>query len=246
VSDAPLTLSLIIPTYNQRARSVRAAGSAMAFLRERFGERAELIMVDDGSLPTQAMTEAELPPGTALVQHAQNLGKGAAIRSGVARARAEYVVFTDSDLPFSLEPLATTVDWLRDGADIVIGDRLHPESEAAIEVTPARRLSSVVYTLMVKYALGLDYPDTQCGYKGYRAAVAKDLFPHLEVMSFAFDVEILLRARRAGYRVRRQPLRLVHDEDSSVRLTRHAPRMIADILRIAWRARRGRYDRPAR
>jgi hypothetical protein len=52
----------------------------------------------------------------------------------------------------------------------------------------------------------------------------------------------MLRAQKAGYQIRRLPVRLVHDEDSSVRLTRHAPRMLLDTLRIAWRERRGAYD----
>jgi dolichyl-phosphate beta-glucosyltransferase len=243
VSNASLTLSLVIPVYNQRDRSRRAAATAIEFLRAHYGERAELIVVDDGSDAAQALAPGDLPAGATLVTHPQNLGKGGAVRSGIARAAGTYVVFTDSDLPFSLEPLPTTLAWLEGGADIVIGDRLHPESHAAIEVTPTRRLSSVVYTWMVKRLCRLDYPDTQCGYKGYRATVAKDLFGHLEVTSFAFEVEILLRARAAGYTVRRQPLRLVHDEDSSVRLTRHAPRMLLDVLRIAWRAQLGSYER---
>jgi dolichyl-phosphate beta-glucosyltransferase len=99
-----------------------------------------------------------------------------------------------------------------------------------------------MYTWMVRHLLGLDFSDIQCGYKGYRGAVAKNLFARLEVTSFAFEAEILLRALKAGYRVRRLPLRLLHNEDSSVRLSRHAPRMLLDILRIAWRARRGAYD----
>jgi dolichyl-phosphate beta-glucosyltransferase len=243
VPDAAPTVSLIIPTYNQRGRTVRALTDAKAFLAARYGDQAELIVVDDGSEPDKAMRPEDLPPGTIFVGLPQNLGKGGAIRAGVAKARGTYIVFTDSDLPFSLEPLTTTLAWLADGADLVIGDRLHPDSVAAIEVTPTRRLSSVVYTWMVQNLLGLDYPDTQCGYKGYRAAVAKDLFGALEVTSFAFEAEILLRARNARYRVRRQPLQLLHDEDTSVRLTRHAPRMILDIARIAWRARRGRYER---
>ena len=148
-------------------------------------------------------------------------------------------------LPFGLEPLATTLAWLQEGADIVIGDRLHPDSQAQIDVTTTRQASSVVYTWMVSRLCGLDYPDTQCGYKGYRRDVARALFPRLEVTSFAFEVEILLRAQAAGYRVRRQPLHLLHDEDSSVRLTRHAPRMLLDVLRIAWKARRGGYERHA-
>jgi dolichyl-phosphate beta-glucosyltransferase len=243
VTDAAPTVSLIIPTYNQRGRTVRALADAKAYLSTHFGDRAELIVVDDGSEPDKAMRPGDLPSGTAFVGLPENQGKGGAIRAGVASARGTYVVFTDSDLRFSLDPLHTTLAWLADSADIVIGDRLHPESVSAIDVTPTRQLSSVVYTWMVKNLLDLDFPDTQCGYKGYRAPVAKELFGSLEVTSFAFEAEILLRARKAGYRVRRQPLRLVHDEDTSVRLTRHAPRMILDIFRIAWRARRGRYER---
>lgn len=241
MSNDPLTLSLVIPAYNQRVRTRRTAVAATEFLQARFLDQTELIVVDDGSLPGQAVEDGNLPHGATLIRHKRNLGKGGAVRSGVARARGCYIVYTDSDLPFSLEPLPTTLEWLRDGADIVIGDRSYPESVSEFKATWARHLSSVAYTWLVHHLLGLDYPDIQCGYKGYRATVAKDLFGRLEVTSFAFEAEILLRARGAGYQIRRQPLRLVHNEDSSVRLSRHGPQMFFDILRIAWRKRRGVY-----
>lgn len=220
---------------------MRAAGEAAGFLRDRFGDAAELIVVDDGSRPEQVPLASELPPGTALVALPANEGKGGAVRAGVLRARAEFVLFTDSDLPFGLEPIPTTLAWLRDGTDIVIGDRLLPESECAAPVTAMRRLSSATFTWVVKHLVGLRLPDTQCGYKGYTTRVARSLFSALEIRSFAFDVEILRRALSAGYTVRRQPLTLMHNEDTSVRLSQHAPQMFADTLRIAWRYRTGHY-----
>jgi dolichyl-phosphate beta-glucosyltransferase len=232
----------VIPTYNQRHRIGPAAHEAAAFLATTWGERAELIVVDDGSRPEDAPQEADLPAGATLVRLPENLGKGGAIRRGVECARGAYIVFTDSDLPFALDPLPATLAWLEQGADIVIGDRLLPESQCHVDVTPLRRLSSAAFTFSVNRLVGLRLPDTQCGYKGYRADVARTLFGRLQIMSFAFDVEILVRATRAGYTIRRQPLRLVHNEDSSVRLSHHAPRMFLDTLRIAWRARRGEYD----
>jgi dolichyl-phosphate beta-glucosyltransferase len=231
----------VIPTYNQRTRAVRAASEAAAFLRAQFADTAELIVVDDGSRPAEVPTAAELPPGTTLVTLPVNEGKGGAVRAGILRARGTFVLFTDSDLPFGLEPVHTTLDWLRAGADIVIGDRLLPESECVAPVSPLRRLSSATFTWVVHHLVGLRFPDTQCGYKGYRAVVARPLFERLEIRSFAFDVEILRRALSAGYQVRRQPLRLVHNEDSSVRLSTHAPQMFADTLRIAWRHRMRHY-----
>jgi glycosyltransferase involved in cell wall biosynthesis len=229
-----LEVSLVIPAFNQRARTVRSAERALRWLEERFPGRGELIVVDDGSREQEALAPADLPPGAVLVRHDRNLGKGAAIRSGVARARAAYVVFTDSDLPFGLDLVEGTLATLRSGADVVIGDRLHPESSATASVGPLRRLSSAVYTWLVNHALGLDYADTQCGYKGYRAAAAHELFGHLRVTSFAFDAELLLRAHAAGLRIVRQPVRLVHNEDSSVSLFRHAPGMLWDVARLAW------------
>src|SRR6185436_19857393 len=68
VSAPPLTLSLVVPSYNQRERTLRSAAAAAAFLRERYGERAELIVVDDGSRPDEAIEQQALPPGVALVR----------------------------------------------------------------------------------------------------------------------------------------------------------------------------------
>jgi glycosyltransferase involved in cell wall biosynthesis len=231
---APLELSIVIPAFNQRVRTTGSAEQAVRWLGDRFPGRSELILVDDGSRPEEALAADALPPEVVLVRHDRNLGKGGAIRTGVERARGAYVVFTDSDLPFSLEPVETTLATLRGGADVVIGDRLHPESSATAPFGPRRRLSSAVYTWLVNHALGLDYADTQCGYKGYRADAAQTLFSRLRVTSFAFDAELLLRAHAAGMRVARQPVRLVHNEDSSVSLLRHAPGMLWDVARLAW------------
>lgn len=239
--QSPL-LSLILPSYNQRVRTGQAAAVAMEFLRSRLLERAELIVVDDGSDPGQGVEPGDLPPGATLIRHQRNLGKGGAVRSGVLRADGSYIIYTDSDLPFSLEPITMTLNGLRDGADIVIGERQPAEPSAATPITAARRLSSLIYTWMVRRLLGLEYPDIQCGYKGYRASVAKELYGRLEITSFAFEAEIMVRALKAGYGIRRLPLQLLHNNDSSVRLTRHAPEMVVDTLRIAWRGWRGAYD----
>lgn len=231
----------MIPSYNQRARTQPAAVEALAYLRALPGEHAELIVVDDGSDPGRGVQASDLPQEVVFIALPSNLGKGGALRAGVERARGEYVIFTDSDLPFSLDAIPITLASLRGGADLVIGDRSLPGSEFQIHVRPIRRLSTLFFNFMVKRLCRLDLGDTQCGYKGYRGPVAKALFSSLETRSFAFDVELLLRAQKAGYYVYHQPLRMVHNEDSSVRLSRHAPGMFVDILRIAARNAVGRY-----
>lgn len=233
--------SLVIPAYNQKAQAIASSFEARDHLDEVFGPRAELLVVDDGSRPEESLFSTDLPERTKLVKHVRNMGKGAAVRSGILDACGEYVVFTDSDLPFTLEPLATTAAWLAEGTDVVIGDRLLPESECLTEVTPMRQLSSVVFTFMVMRVVGLPFRDTQCGYKGYRLRAAHHLYARLTTTSFAFDVEILARAIGLGYSIRRQPLRLTNNDATTVRLSRHAPRMLFDMARIAVNVRSKRY-----
>lgn len=237
-----LRLSLIIPTYRYPERTYDAVRRAHAYLSGEMDGPFEILVVDDGSPPQESVRAADLPPDVTLLHHGRNLGKGAAVRTGLERACGEVVLVTDADLPFGLEPLATTLAWLEEGADIVVGDRTHAESNCARRVSPLRTLSSYAFTFLVNRVIRLPLGDTQCGYKAFRARVAKELFSSLEIAGFAYDVEILLRARIAGFRLRRQPLRLLDDEVSTVRLWRHAPEVFLDTLRIAWRRVRGRYD----
>ena len=237
----PPPFSLVIPTYNQRQQAIASAIEARAHLDAVFGSRAELIVVDDGSRADEALASSDFPDRVKLIRHVRNQGKGGAVRSGILDARGEYVVFTDSDLPFTLDPLEGTASALADGADVVIGDRLMPESECLAEVTPMRQLSSAVFTFMVTKLVGLPFRDTQCGYKGYRRRPAHQLYARLDTLSFAFDVEVLARAVCLGYSIQRQPLRLVNNDATTVRLSRHAPHMLFDMARIAWHVRRNHY-----
>jgi glycosyltransferase involved in cell wall biosynthesis len=202
---------------------------------------AEIIVVDDGSDPGQAVQASEVGSRIKILRNTKNLGKGGAIRHGVLEASGEMIVFTDSDLPFTLEPVTQTIKLLNQGYDIVIGDRLHPESKCQTHVSWIRRLSSQMFTFLVNVVIGLPFRDTQCGYKAYRSAVAKDLFKTGVIESFSFDVEMLLIAVRRGYRIISQPIHLVNNETTTVRLGKHGREIIRDILLIKLHDLSGRY-----
>jgi dolichyl-phosphate beta-glucosyltransferase len=233
-------LSLIIPSYNDRERTLRSCKICVEYMASH-QINAEIIIVDDGSDPQQAIHATDVNAGVRILRNPKNLGKGGAIRHGVLEARGEIIVFTDSDLPFTLEPLPQTIELLNQGYDIVIGDRLHPKSECRTAVSWMRRISSQVFTFLVNAVIGLPFRDTQCGYKGYRAVVAKELFKTGLIQSFSFDVEILLIAFRRGYRIATQPIYLVNNETTTVRLGRHGREIIRDILRIRLYDLMGRY-----
>jgi dolichyl-phosphate beta-glucosyltransferase len=94
------------------------------------------------------------------------------------------------------------------------------------------------FNVGVRLLTGLPWRDTQCGFKLFRLATTRRLFELQRVDGFAFDVELLVLARRLGLRVREVPVRWVNDPDTRVGLMTSSAEMARDALRIAYWARR--------
>jgi hypothetical protein len=86
--------------------------------------------------------------------------------------------------------------------------------------------------------------DTQCGFKGFRAGVARDVFERARIRSFAFDIEVLYLARRLGARIKELPVEVTFRPGSSYSLRRHLQPFLRDIVRVRRNAMAGVYDAP--
>jgi dolichyl-phosphate beta-glucosyltransferase len=246
------TLSLVIPAYNEARRLPRlldALRHTAAADVERAGFRLlEAIVVDDGSTDTTAAAltaaAADTPVLRPLVYGAANRGKGHAVRSGAAVARGDYVLMTDVDLAAPLAEVAKLHEAVRQGADVAIGSRALSRTEVD---TPAhRRLMGGTFNLVVRLATGLRLRDTQCGFKLLAAPWARAVLERQISEGYAFDVEVLMRARGTGLKVAEIPVEYHHDDDSRVPLVGASLRMAADVLRLAWHLRVRRGARPLR
>ena len=181
-----------------------------------------------------------------LLSHHRNRGKGAAVRTGTLTATGQVRIFTDVDLPFGTDLLPVMHGYLREGGcHVAIGDRTLPGSEYHEATSLARRAASTLFTQFVGRIVTGGFFDTQCGLKGVRGDVADALFPLLRVDRFAFDVELVYVALKHRLDIKRIPVRLVHNETSSVRLLRDADRGGSDVQGIKANQLRGRYDAPA-
>lgn len=245
-------LSLVIPAYNEETRlpallEVLAASAADTVAGAGF-ELLETLIVDDGSddrtaaiLREAAGADPRLRP---LLGDGRNRGKGAAVAAGVARAAGEYVLIADVDLSTPLEELAKLSVALGEGFDVAIGSRAI--EGAVVERGPAhRKLMGAAFNGAVRVLTGLRVRDTQCGFKLLRSDDARALLAEQEIPGFAFDVELLLRADRAGLRIAEVPVLYVHDARSSVKVVSASVKMLGDVGRLAYRLRPGRSRRPA-
>ncbi|HET9315158.1 MAG TPA: dolichyl-phosphate beta-glucosyltransferase [Vicinamibacteria bacterium] len=231
-----LDLSLVVPAYNECAR----IGSTLSAIRAHLdasGRRYEVIVSADGNDGTRE-TAARVTAGDARVRvigSPQRRGKGRGIREGVALATGHVVGFVDADDKTPIEDIEKLLPHLEAGADVVIGSRALAESRIERPQPLYRRVGSRAFGIAMHLMLGLwDLHDTQCGFKFFRAPVAKDLFARQRIDGYMFDVEILRLAVRSGYRIAEVGVRWKDDGDSRLDLVAGNWRNMLDILRIRF------------
>lgn len=204
-------------------------------------DRLEVLLVDDGSGDgTPAVVEkaiADLGLTSAQVMRLPvNRGKGAAVRVGMLAARGRSRVFVDADLCVGADDIERCFATLESGeAEMVYGTRAHANSAMDRSQPGYRVVTGRVFNYLLR-SLGLtEELDTQCGLKGLTADATVTVLEPLVTERFAFDVEMLARAGRAGLRVEGLPVRWSHVEASRVRPVHDGIEMAMAAVRIRRR-----------
>lgn len=228
-----MTRTLVIPMLNETGR----IGATLETLAGSPLCTAELILVDDGSTDgTPEMARAAMAAHGLqgqVLELERNMGKGAAVRAGVAIASGEAIAFCDADLSTPTGDIVTCFELIESGtADMVVATRLADESIIVVTQNIFRRWTGKVFNILLR-TLGLTTrADTQCGLKAFNEKTASIVFRELRINRFAFDVELLVRAERAGLRVAEVPVLWSHNDQSSVRPVRDGLRMALDVFRL--------------
>ena len=123
--------------------------------------------------------------------------------------------------------------WLSQGYDVVIGSRAMRDSRIERRQPLYRQLGGKGFGVFMHAVVGLQgITDTQCGFKFFSRAAAREIFSRQHIDGYMFDVEILVLARRLGYRIQQVPIRWRDDGDSRLALLGGNLRNVIDIIRI--------------
>jgi dolichyl-phosphate beta-glucosyltransferase len=228
--------SAVIPAFNEANRIGDTLHSTLEYL-VRFSPESELIVVNDGSGDATGEI-ARTVLGTAqtqtrLLENFPNRGKGAAVRKGLLAATRSIGLFFDADLSTPLDEIPKVIDPLAAGdVDIAFGSRALDRSLIGTRQSWRREQGGRVFNLVVRLATGMPYWDTQCGFKAFRLDVCRPILEAARTDGFAFDVELLYRAYRAGLRLREIPVRWNHSEGSKIELIRDSLRMFREVIAL--------------
>jgi dolichyl-phosphate beta-glucosyltransferase len=233
-----LALSVVIPAFDEAARLPGALDQVRAFFDARGGSY-EVLVVDDGSVDGTA--EIGRAHGARVLANDGNRGKGFSVRRGMLEAQGALRLMTDADLSTPIEDFAKLAGAIQSGSDIAIGSRaLDP---AAVEVRQGafRETAGRAFNLLVRLLLLPGIHDTQCGFKLFTAAAALQSFTPATQDGFAFDVEVLVAARRRALKIAEVAVRWRNDTATRVGMGSGA-RAFTDLLTIRTNLRRGTYD----
>lgn len=235
-------LSLIIPARNEERRLPKTLQLAEAFLQVQ-PYTSEIIIVENASTDRTAEVAqafAAGSPRTRVLKENQP-GKGLAVCTGMLAAHGAFRFMADADLSMPITEIPRFLDPELAGYDIVIGSREAPGAVRYGE-PEYRHFGGRVVNLMIRLFALPGLHDTQCGFKLFTAAAAKELFSRQTINGWSFDIEILFLARQHGLKIYELPIPWYFAPDSKVHPVKDAARMFTDILRIRKNARKGLYN----
>ncbi len=187
------SLSIFMPAYNEEKNIQQVVKEALATAKN-LAKDYEVIVVDDGSTDKTSLKVKQLQkrnPHLRLIKHPQNLGYGAAVKSGLKAAKMDWVFFTDSDGQFKFDELPKFVA-AKDKADLIIGYRRK-------RMDPFHRVfvAQVLLKIWVYLLFGLKVKDVDCAYKLFPQKVVQAI--ELKTESAITVTEFLVKAKRQGF-----------------------------------------------
>ncbi len=238
-----IKLSVIIPAYNEEERLPSTLHAIDNYLsKQDYGY--EIMVVNDGSSDDTAGVVEKIKSeidNLKLIDNKENHGKGYVVHQGLIEAEGNYRLFTDADNSTSIDQVEKMWPHL-DEFDVVIGSR---DLEDSVLDPPQpwfrEHVLGLGFRLVRKIILDLwGLEDTQCGFKIFKAGVADEVIPKCKIDQFAFDPEILILAKRAGFKIKEVSVHWVNQEGSKVGLDSMI-KMGLDLLKIRWDILTGKY-----
>lgn len=226
-------LDVVLPVYNEAHVLERSVRSLHEFLTDHVVLDWRILIADngshDGTLEVARRLETALNNVAAM--HIPEAGRGRALTRAWLASDADVLAYMDIDLSTDLAAFPALVNAIAEqGYDVAAGSRLHAASDT--KRSPKRELLSRGFVTLINLMFRSRLSDTQCGFKAISRQAAQALLPLVKDNGWFWDTELLLLARKGGWRIAFVPVRWVEDTDSRVKIVQTVRRDVQGLLRM--------------
>jgi len=229
------SLLLLIPAYNEERRIEPVLRDYARFFRERYHGKFQLVVIlngcTDNTLAVVQRVAAEFP-AVSWLEFTEPIGKGGALIEGLKLAPlGDLIGYTDAD--GATPPHAFFALLKRMGeADCVIGSRWVRGAVIHQSQTGHRKLASRTFHLIVQLLFWMNIRDTQCGAKVMKREAVEKIHPYLRIADMAFDINLLVALKRAGFHILEVPTEWTDQAGSKVVLVHSSLTMFLSAVRV--------------
>lgn len=237
-------LSVVIPAYNEEKHISDTIISVNKYLSQQ-NYPFEIIVVSDGSKDRTQKIVRELVStiyNLKFIDNEKNQGKGAAVRQGMLAASGQYRLYVDADNAVSIDHLEKFWPWLKQGYDIVIGSIEVPGSVKVEEYAGYRKILGKLSKYLIRAMTIWEIHDTQRAFKLFPKEAAEKIFSRQTIRRWGFDIEILVIAKKLGYKIKELPVKWINPAGGRVTLMSYF-NTLRELLQIKLNSWRGKYAR---
>ena len=239
-------LSVVVPAYNEAETLEKNILEFNKYL-SRQNYDYEIIIINDGSIDDTAEIAKKLETQfekLRFINNPVNQGKGAVVKQGFLNSTGRFKLFIDADNATSIDHLEKVWEHFDNGHDVVIGSRNALDVEGAwqeIKQPLWKRSLGKAGNLVIQSLTVPGIWDTQCGFKIFSETAVEKIMPRQTINRWAFDVELLVLAKKNNFKIAKIPVVWKNSTKSRVGIKGYF-NSLREIFRIAWNKFRGKYN----
>jgi dolichyl-phosphate beta-glucosyltransferase len=239
-----MTLTVVVPVYNEAERVHRALEALAAYEPPEPVRIKKVVFVDDGSSDqtVELLQNADHCYPCEIVTYPENRGRGYAVRRGLDKVNTDYALYLDADMSIPLENLEAVVPHMREGADVIAGSKKMPETVCTQKRSLLRKLVGWGHSAVSSLALGVWMHDFQGGFKLLSRRAVQEVLPRTSLERWGLDLELIFVADQMGLSIAEFPVTWGHVENGTkVNVLRDSFRALTDLAVIRWNGLSGKY-----
>jgi len=227
------SVDVTLPVFNEAHVLERSVRALHAFLTDHLAHEWRILIADNGSTDGTFDIAKRLEAGldNVAVMRIPEAGRGRALTRAWLASKADVLAYMDIDLSTDLDAFPRLVSLVAGrGYDLAAGSRLDAASETTRSLK--REVLSRGFVALITLMFQARLSDTQCGFKAISRDCAQQLLPMVHDTGWFWDTELLLMARKGGWKIAFVPVRWVEDTDSRVNVVQTVTRDLKGLLRM--------------